>query len=59
MFSGSFGVRSIVLCTCSGNVLIGYNYANRTVAADIAYFEAESPHTELLDIGIGLKPDCG
>ena len=24
MFSGSFGVRSIVLCKCSGNVLIGY-----------------------------------
>ena len=23
MFSGSFGVRSIVLCKCSGNVLIG------------------------------------
>ena len=24
VFSGSFGVRSIVLCKCSGNVLIGY-----------------------------------
>ena len=24
MFSGSFGVRSIVLCKCSGKVLIGY-----------------------------------
>ena len=24
MFSGSFGVRSIVLCKCSGNVPIGY-----------------------------------
>ena len=24
MFSGSFGVRSIVLCKCSGNVLIAY-----------------------------------
>ena len=23
VFSGSFGVRSIVLCKCSGNVLIG------------------------------------
>ena len=23
-FSGNFGVRSIVLCKCSGNVLIGY-----------------------------------
>ena len=23
MFSGSFGVRSIVLCKCSGKVLIG------------------------------------
>ena len=26
VFSGSFGVRSIVLCKCSGNVLIGYIY---------------------------------
>ena len=26
MFSGSFGVRSIVLCKCSGNVLIGYGH---------------------------------
>ena len=25
VFSCSFGVRSIVLCKCSGNVLIGYN----------------------------------
>ena len=24
VFSGSFGVRSIVLCKCSGKVLIGY-----------------------------------
>ena len=24
VFSGNFGVRSIVLCKCSGNVLIGY-----------------------------------
>ena len=24
VFSGSFGERSIVLCKCSGNVLIGY-----------------------------------
>ena len=24
VFSGSFGVRSKVLCKCSGNVLIGY-----------------------------------
>ena len=24
VFSGSFGIRSIVLCKCSGNVLIGY-----------------------------------
>ena len=23
VFSGNFGVRSIVLCKCSGNVLIG------------------------------------
>ena len=25
VFSGNFGVRSIVLCKCSGNVLIGFN----------------------------------
>ena len=24
VFSGSFGVRSIALCKCSGKVLIGY-----------------------------------
>ena len=24
VFSGNFGVQSIVLCKCSGNVLIGY-----------------------------------
>ena len=27
VFSGSFGVRSIVLCKCSGNVLIGYKFS--------------------------------
>ena len=26
VFSGSFGVRSIVLCKCSGKVLIGYTH---------------------------------
>ena len=25
VFSGSFGIRSIVLCKCSGKVLIGYS----------------------------------
>ena len=26
VFSGSFGVRSIVPCKCSGNILFGYIY---------------------------------
>ena len=36
MFSGSFGVRSIVLCKCSGKVLIGY-YFYITPLAYVAY----------------------
>ena len=32
VFSGSFGVRSIVLCKCSGKVLIGYLCLNRFVS---------------------------
>ena len=33
MFSGSFGVR-IVLCKCSGNVLIGYTGSFETLWAE-------------------------
>ena len=29
VFSGSFGVRSIVLCKCSGKVLIGYGMTTK------------------------------
>ena len=31
MFSGSFGVRGIVLCKCSGNVLIGYEVSHEVL----------------------------
>ena len=30
VFSGSFGVRSIVLCKCSGKVIIGYHISKLT-----------------------------
>ena len=30
VFSGNFGVRSIVLCKCSGDVLIGHYYYQRS-----------------------------
>ena len=35
MFSGNFGVRSIVLCKCSGNVLIGYLFIHFMVKTKI------------------------
>ena len=35
VFSGSFGVRSIVLCKCSGNILIGYTYIYKYIYTHI------------------------
>ena len=41
VFSGSFGVRSIVLCKCSGNVLIGLVFLRHELSSN--------PHREILD----------
>ena len=58
VFSGNFGVRGIVLCKCSGNVLIGYENITYVVfLVDInlvinrAIFSVGS-HSGLLDISM-------